>query len=32
MAIQLVQGPIESTIGLDFELIKGNGLEFYQKK
>ncbi|CAD8117371.1 unnamed protein product [Paramecium sonneborni] len=32
MAIQLVQGPIEQTVGLDFELIKGSRLEFYQKK
>ncbi|CAD8190612.1 unnamed protein product [Paramecium pentaurelia] len=32
MAIQLVHGPVEFTVGLDFELIKGNGLEFYQKK
>ncbi|CAD8116343.1 unnamed protein product [Paramecium primaurelia] len=32
MAIQLVQGPIKSTIGIDFQLINGNGLEFYQKK
>ncbi|CAD8194558.1 unnamed protein product [Paramecium octaurelia] len=32
MAIQLVQGPTDSTVGIDFQLIKGNGLEFYQKK
>lgn len=32
MAITLVKGPSEDTIGIDFEQIKGSGLDFYQKK
>lgn len=31
MAIQLVEGK-EETVGIEFILLNGNGLEFYQKK